>query len=115
MISPQFAIASQRSIYDRTMYNRSYSTTNGPILSARERCANYAEAGYGVGTWRLPTEAEIEYMIAIQSNEKSPVKELFNGSKYWSAASYRYYIFQRSDAYDGPVGYLVIIELQTSI
>ncbi|WP_018109894.1 fimbrial protein [Bacteroides propionicifaciens] len=104
LISPQFAIASQRSIYDRTMYNRSYSTTNGPILSARERCANYAEAGYGVGTWRLPTEAEIEYMIAIQSNEKSPVKELFNGSKYWSAASYRYYIFQRSDAYDGPVG-----------
>ena len=104
LISPRFVIASHRSIYYRTMYNRSYQSGAGYILSARERCANYAEGGYGVGTWRLPTEAEIEYISAIQNSRNSPVKKLFDGAMYWSAATYRYYIFKRVSSYDGNEG-----------
>lgn len=104
LISPRFVIASQRSIYDRVMYNRSYKYGRRYIMSARERCESYAEGGYEVGTWRLPTEAEIEYLNALQSDPYSPVRELFKGANYWSAATYRYFIFQRINDYEGQEG-----------
>lgn len=108
LVSPRFVIASQRSIYYRTMYNRSYysSHVGRTILSARERCANYAEGGYGVGTWRLPTEAELEYLYDIQNSGKSPVTNLVDGFMYWSGATYRYFIFKKENSYyDGAVGF----------
>ena len=108
LISPRFVIASQRSIYDRVMYDRDYDlqTPYGPrrVMSAKERCATYAEGGFEKGTWRLPTEAEIEYMKALQEYRESPVKELFRGATYWSAATYRYYIFERGSTYEGEKG-----------
>lgn len=108
LVSPRFMIASQRSIYYRTMYNRSYySNQQGrTVMSARERCANYAEGGYPIGTWRLPTEAELEYISSIQNSKESPVKSLLDGLMYWSGASYRYYIFKNENSYyDGPEGF----------
>ena len=40
----------------------------------------------------------------MQRDINAPVKELFVGANYWSAASYRYYIFQRFTGYEGEVG-----------
>ena len=104
LISPNFVVASQRSIYNRVMYNRSYNYYGQTIMSARERCATYGEGGYEPGTWRLPTEAEIEYLNALQNDYYSPIKDLFRGPNYWSGASYRYHIFMAINEYDGYEG-----------
>ena len=34
--------------------------------TAQKRCATYQEAGYPAGRWRLPTEAEIVFMVNLQ-------------------------------------------------
>ena len=52
--------------------------------SAWNRCAAYQEDGYPAGRWRLPTEAEIEYINALSQREFIP--SLFYGSTpYWTA------------------------------
>ena len=78
MISPQFMIAS------------SYGVTN-PVSKdeARMRCATYQEDGYPAGRWRLPTQAEIQYIVQLSAWGIIPT--LFgtegsnNATKYWSA------------------------------
>jgi hypothetical protein len=55
------------------------------------RAATYQEAGYPAGRWRLPTEAEIAFIMDRQTDGVIPT--LFartSGSYYW-AASGRYY------------------------
>lgn len=39
---------------------------------ARRRCAAYQEAGRPAGRWRVPTLAEIKYMVQLSAEEKIP-------------------------------------------
>ena len=83
MLSPQFMVASSYGI-----------CTNGRTKEeARRRCASYQEDGYPAGRWRLPTQAEIDYVVHLSAWGKIPI--LFgyiqsstswgNDAPYWSA------------------------------
>nr|WP_262499099.1 fimbrial protein [Porphyromonas macacae] len=88
--------------------------------NAGNRCDNYFEGEYGLdgyyiehylnkdkdeasrkiyktfkykGRWRIPTAAELKYIDKIQDNEKSAVKSLLWGEKYWSAEENKAYGF----------------------
>jgi hypothetical protein len=51
--------------------------------SAWNRCAAYQEDGYPAGRWRLPTEAEIDYINRLSQRDYIP--SLFYGSTpYWT-------------------------------
>lgn len=76
MIAPAFRIASSWGV----TWDISYE-------NAQKRCASYQENGYPAGRWRIPTEAEIKYIVNLSANEYIP--ELFDGN-YW-ASSQRYY------------------------
>lgn len=72
MISPKFRIASSYGVCTGTL---SYE-------NARKRCATYQEDGYPAGRWRIPTKAEVQFMIRLSADKKIP--ELFNIT-YWCA------------------------------
>ena len=55
-----------------------------PIEESRLRAATYQEAGYPAGRWRLPTEAEIMFMVYCQQQGFAPTV-FANGSNYWTA------------------------------
>lgn len=79
IIAPAFKIASSWgvvTISDRFRYE-----------NAKRRCASYQENGYPAGRWRVPTEAEIEYLVDLSRDHKIP--ELFDGNYY--ASSGRHY------------------------
>lgn len=60
-VSPSFIIAS------------SYGKTNLMTYEgALKRCAAYQEDGYPAGRWRLPTMAEIEFLIRLSDTDKIP-------------------------------------------
>ena len=61
VIAPVFKIASS---YGKTQ-NMTYE-------GAQKRCAAYQENGYPAGRWRLPTKAEIEYLMTLSDKEKIP-------------------------------------------
>ena len=78
MISPQFMIAS------------SYGVTNDVSKAdARRRCATYQEDGYPAGRWRLPTQAEIQYIVQLSAWKVIPTlfgtTDSDTEAKYWSA------------------------------
>ena len=55
---------------------------------ARRRCASYQENGYPAGRWRLPTMAEIEFLIKLSSNGK--IRTLFGATTtnaYWAGGN----------------------------
>ena len=73
VIAPKFRIASKLGGY-------SESSPKGAAL----RCASYQEHGFPAGRWRLPTTAEILYIIELQRLEK--IQQLFyGGNTYFSA------------------------------
>ena len=78
MISPRFMIASSYGV-----------TTSISKDNARRRCATYQEDGYPAGRWRLPTQAEIEYIVSLSAMKIIPVLFGTEGTddvaKYWSA------------------------------
>lgn len=75
-ISPSYRIVSS--------YGRFGGDKN--LALAQRRCAAYQEDGYPAGRWRLPTEAELEYITTLSS--KGLIPKLFNiGGTYWSAQS----------------------------
>ena len=47
-------------------------TTNIEYDAARKRCASYQEAGYPAGRWRIPTKAEVEYIVSLSQDRKIP-------------------------------------------
>lgn len=53
--------------------------------TARKRCASYQEGGYPAGRWRLPTKAEVEYIVKLSTEGKIP--RLFgqagSSTDYW--------------------------------
>lgn len=80
IISPKFIIASSYN----AMVDISFDL-------AVHRAATYQENGYPAGRWRLPTEAEIAFIMARQNDGVIPV--LFatgSSAQYWSASG-RYY------------------------
>ena len=76
IIAPAFKIASSRG-----------KTTDITFENAKRRCAAYQEDGYGAGRWRIPTEAEIEFIVDLSA--KGEIPTLFDGG-YWSASGLYY-------------------------
>ena len=74
VIAPEYKIASS--------YGK---TTSISYNNAKRRCASYQENGYPAGRWRLPTQAEIEFIVKRSVDGVIPT--LFNGS-YWGAGGY---------------------------
>ena len=80
-LAPKFRVAS------------SYGATQ-PVTydDAFRRCASYQEDGYPAGRWRVPTKAEIEFMMQLTTDGMIP--RLFgsnngNGtSPYWVGSGY---------------------------
>jgi hypothetical protein len=60
----------------------------------RRRCASYQEDGFPAGRWRMPTKAEVEYIVRLSAEGKIP--KLFNDEKdnpqgdYWCAHGVAY-------------------------
>ena len=79
MIAPSFMIASS---YGKTQYS------GFTYEMARKRCAAYQENGYPAGRWRVPTLAEIKYIVELSVNSKIPSLFQFatnDNEGYWSA------------------------------
>lgn len=61
--------------------------------NASRRCASYQEDGIPAGRWRLPTEAEVKFIVTLSSNKVIPVLfgalpasgEQSDTSTYWTA------------------------------
>ncbi|MBR6269321.1 MAG: hypothetical protein IKR30_01975 [Bacteroidales bacterium] len=53
------------------------------FANAQKRAATYQEAGYPAGRWRLPTEAEIMFMISRQNEGVIP--SVWGSTNYWCA------------------------------
>ena len=75
IMAPVFRIAS------------SYGRTNMMTYEgAQKRCATYQENGYPAGRWRLPTKAEIEYIMTLSN--KGLIPKLFDPEPtagYWAS------------------------------
>lgn len=91
VVAPIFKIASSWGKTSQFGYQR-----------AVERCASYQENGYPAGRWRVPTQAEIEFMQDRVNNGDIP--SLFNGVSsndgyrgYWSSSRYMYWPAYDSD------------------
>ena len=55
--------------------------------TAKARCASYQENGYPAGRWRMPTEAEIDFMVDLSKKGKIPQLFLLSGSgRYWASS-----------------------------
>lgn len=76
VIAPKFRIASKLGGYSK-------SDPEGAAL----RCASYQEHGFPAGRWRLPTTAEVLYIIELQRLGK--IQQLFYGSTTYFTATDR--------------------------
>lgn len=85
VIAPAFKIASSWGVVNSGSLN---------YVTAKRRCASYQENGYPAGRWRVPTEAEIQYIVSLSDRGVIPV--LFGGDYY--ASSGRYYDNESSPA-----------------
>lgn len=76
LIAPRFLVSSGLN---------ATSSTNMTFETAVKRAATYQEAGYPAGRWRIPTEAEVAFIVARQNDGTIP--NLFAvGSKYWAGS-----------------------------
>ena len=83
MIAPKFMVASSAGKTDALSYQMSAT-----------RCAAYQESGYPAGRWRVPTKAEIMFLIQLSEKEKiptlfSPDSALSRGG-YWCSSGVVY-------------------------
>ena len=76
VIAPKFRIASKLGGY-----------SNSDPKGAALRCASYQEHGFPAGRWRLPTTAEVLYIIELQRLGK--IQQLFYGSTTYFTATDR--------------------------
>ncbi len=76
LISPKFKIASMFGGYS------SACTHEGAAM----RCASYQEDGYPAGRWRLPTTAEVLFVIGLQTQET--IQPLFFGGNYYYSSTH---------------------------
>lgn len=83
MVAPKFRIASSYGVASAQDYD-----------NMRRRCASYQEYGYPAGRWRMPTKAEVEYIVRLSAEGKIP--KLFNDNNdstkgnYWCAHGIAY-------------------------
>ena len=80
MIAPAFLIASSWGITQGASSGLNYD-------NAKRRCASYQENGYPAGRWRVPTDAEIEFVTKLSTNNYIPT--LFQGKYYNSSGGTR--------------------------
>jgi hypothetical protein len=88
IIAPEFYISSG--------WNAMYNTTFANIV---KRAATYQEAGYPAGRWRLPTEAEIAFIMDRQGTDEGVIPTLFartSGVYYWAASGRCYDAYQNT-------------------
>lgn len=90
VIAPAFKIASSWGVVSTSDAYDVIFIHYPRVLSyetAQRRCASYQENGYPAGRWRIPTEAEIEYIVSL--SDRGVIPKLFDGDYY--ASSGRYY------------------------
>lgn len=87
VIAPAFKIASSWGVVSTESVGMWELQSVLVYETAQERCASYQENGYPAGRWRIPTEAEIEYIISL--SDRGEIPELFDGDYF--ASSGRYY------------------------
>lgn len=79
MVAPKFRVASSYGV-----------TSSQTYRNMQMRCASYQEDGYPAGRWRIPTAAEVMYIISLSTQGTIP--ELFtitsSGNGYWCANGY---------------------------
>ena len=73
------------SIYIASFWGAMNSSDPITFDEAKKRCATYQEAGYPAGRWRLPTEAEVNYVQSLQRN--GFINTLFNDNYYYQTSS----------------------------
>ena len=80
MISPEFLVASSYgAVGDDYYFN---------LETAVKRCASYQENGYPAGRWRVPTAAEIKFIVGLSVDGIIPSLFTFGRNDtegYWSA------------------------------
>ena len=66
--------------------------------AARKRCASYQEAGYPAGRWRIPTKAEVEYIVSLSEAQKIPrlFGERGDDTDYWVSSG----VYNTDTGYD---------------
>ena len=85
--SPARKTGAEKMLAPEIMVASSYSRTGAVFYeSAVLRCAAYQEDGYPAGRWRLPTEAEIEFLIELSNHNAIP--NLFDGDYFASSGRY---------------------------
>ncbi len=72
VISPKFRISSKLGGY-----------SEGDREGVMMRCASYQENGYPAGRWRVPTTAEIAFIVYLQS--QNVIQDLFVNNHYFSS------------------------------
>lgn len=77
VISPAFMVASSWGKTSHISYEQ-----------ALKRCASYQEYGYPAGRWRIPTKAEVQFIMALSEGKKIP--KLFTDDVYYWVASGAY-------------------------
>lgn len=75
MIAPKFRIVSGYAYLGLNALSRE---------GARRRCASYQEYGYPAGRWRVPTRAELLFLIKL-SKTYNIIPKLFAAGDYWHA------------------------------
>ena len=80
MIAPEILVASAYGVVNSNYYFNKET--------AEKRCASYQENGYPAGRWRVPTAAEIKFIMSLHAQGYIP--PLFNlgqndGQGYWCA------------------------------
>ena len=81
-VSPKFRIASS--------YGKTYPVSRE---NAWQRCASYQEDGYPAGRWRIPTSAEVTYVVNLSANGFMDVlfgnpRTQNENTNYWTASGY---------------------------
>ena len=70
----------------------SFCSSGGSTITpegAKMRCAAFQENGYPAGRWRLPTTAEISFIISLANKTPSAIQPLFYGSNYYYSSTDR--------------------------
>lgn len=83
MVSPKFRIASS--------YGKTYPVNNRQ--EAWQRCASYQEDGYPAGRWRIPTTAEVKYVVNLSANGFMDIlfgnpRTTNESTNYWTSTGY---------------------------
>jgi hypothetical protein len=66
---------------------------------AQKRCATYQEAGYPAGRWRLPTLAEVAFIVYLQSQNVIEPMFVTNTTGYWTSSGGRVFLYSSNSYY----------------